>query len=143
MSKKLRVLSLLLVLVMAFGLFAGCSKDEQKPADDEQKPAAGDNEKKEDDKPSEPSGNGGKDSIIIATANETPSLSPTEHNAVAGSYMNLLTYNTLFRGGMDLEPEPDLVESYEAVSENEWQFKIKQGVSPIGRSAAAGWWSCR
>ncbi len=47
---------------------------------------------------------------------------------MAGSYMNLLTYNTLFRGGMDLEPEPDLVESYEAVSENEWQFKIKQGV---------------
>ena len=124
MNKKLRVLSLLLVLAMAFGLFAGCSKDE--PADKGDQPGA--DQPKDGDKPSEPSNSGGKDSIIIATANETPSLSPTEHNAVAGSYMNLLTYNTLFRGGMDLEPEPDLVESYEAVSETEWQFKIKQGV---------------
>ncbi len=125
MNKKLRTLSLLLVLAMAFGLFAGCSKEEQQPADGGDKPAAGDDEKKEG---SSSSGGPVKDSIVIATANETPSLSPTEHNAVAGSYMNLLTYNTLFRGGMDLEPELDLVESYEAVSENEWQFKIKQGV---------------
>ena len=109
MNKKLRTLSLLLVLVMAFGLFAGCSKEEQQPADGGDKPAAGDDEKK---KGSSSSGGPVKDSIVIATANETPSLSPTEHNAVAGSYMNLLTYNTLFRGGMDLEPETDQVESY-------------------------------
>lgn len=88
MNKKLRVLSLLLVLAMAFGLFAGCSKDE--PADKGDQPGA--DQPKDGDKPSEPSNSGGKDSIIIATANETPSLSPTEHNAVAGSYMNLLTY---------------------------------------------------
>ena len=31
-----------------------------------------------------------------------PSLSPTEHNAVAGSYMNLLTYNTLFKSDMEM-----------------------------------------
>ena len=129
MSKKLRVLSLLLVLVMAFGLFAGCSKDEQKPADDANKPADDANKPAEGDKPSEPSSNGGKDSIIIATMGETPSLSPTEHNAVAGSYMNGLTYNMLFRSNTDtLEPEPDLVESYENISDTEWQFKIKKDV---------------
>ena len=47
MNKKLRTLSLLLVLVMAFGLFAGCSKEEQQPADGGDKPAAGDDEKKD------------------------------------------------------------------------------------------------
>ena len=113
MSKKLRVLSLLLVLAMAFGLFAGCSKDEQQPVDD------GD----------QPSSDGGKDSIIIATANETPSLSPVEHNAVAGDYMNGLTYATLFRSNLDtLEPEPYLVDTYESVSDTEWQVKLKEGV---------------
>ena len=126
MSKKLRVLSLLLVLAMAFGLFAGCSKEEQKPADDDKSAV---DDKKGDDQPSEPSGNSGKDSIVIATMGETPSLSPTEHNAVAGSYMNSLTYNMLFRSNVDtLEPEPDLVESYENISETEWTFKIKKDV---------------
>ena len=52
MSKKLRLLSLLLVLAMAFGLFAGCSKDEQKPADDGNKPSSDDANK--DDQPAEP-----------------------------------------------------------------------------------------
>ncbi len=126
MSKKLRTLSLLLALAMAFGLFAGCSKEEQQPADDDKSAV---DDKKGDDQPSEPSGNSGKDSIVIATMGETPSLSPTEHNAVAGSYMNSLTYNMLFRSNVDtLEPEPDLVESYENISETEWTFKIKKDV---------------
>ena len=59
---------------------------------------------------------------------ETPSLSPTEHNAVAGSYMNILTYNTLFKTSMTLEPVPDLVDSYENVDDSTWHFKIKEGV---------------
>ena len=125
MSKKLRVLSLLLVLAMAFGLFAGCSKDEQQPVDDGDQPSNGGDANQGD----QPSSDGGKDSIIIATANETPSLSPVEHNAVAGDYMNGLTYATLFRSNLDtLEPEPYLVDTYESVSDTEWQFKLKEGV---------------
>ena len=125
MSKKLRALSLLLVLVMAFGLFAGCSKDEQQSADDGDQPSNGGDANQGD----QPSSDGGKDSIIIATANETPSLSPVEHNAVAGDYMNGLTYATLFRSNLDtLEPEPYLVDTYESVSDTEWQFKLKEGV---------------
>ena len=125
MSKKLRVLSLLLVLAMAFGLFAGCSKDEQQPVDDGDQPSNGGDANQGD----QPSSDGGKDSSIIATANETPSLSPVEHNAVAGDYMNGLTYATLFRSNLDtLEPEPYLVDTYESVSDTEWQFKLKEGV---------------
>ena len=73
-SKKLRILSLLLILAMAFGLFAGCSKDEAGDKDDQ--PNAGDDANKPSD--DQPSGNGGKDSIVIATMSETPSLSPTD-----------------------------------------------------------------
>ncbi|HJA36991.1 MAG TPA: ABC transporter substrate-binding protein, partial [Firmicutes bacterium] len=95
---------------MSLGLFAGCSQNGGSDGSD------GSND------------GGTKDSIIIATANETPSLSPTEHNAVAGSYMNLLTYNTLFKSDMEMNPVPDLVEDYENISESEWEFTIKTGV---------------
>ena len=110
-NRTLRVTSLLLALVMSAGLLAGCSSDG----------SSGNNSS---------SGEGGaaKDSITIATMGETPSLSPTEHNAVAGDYMNLLTYNKLFKSDMDMNPVPDLVDSYENISDTEWQFKIKQGV---------------
>ena len=91
--KKKRILSFLLATVMASGLLAGCSSDEGKKGSGKEE-------------------GGKKDSIVIATMGETPSLSPTEHNAVAGSYMNLLTYNTLFKTSMTLEPVPDLVDSY-------------------------------
>ena len=68
---------------------------------------------------------GGKDSIVIATMGETPTLSPYSHNATAGSYMNLLTYSTLFATDMDLNPQPELVESYENESETRWVFHLR------------------
>ena len=107
--KKKRILSFLLATVMASGLLAGCSSDEGKKGSGKEE-------------------GGKKDSIVIATMGETPSLSPTEHNAVAGSYMNILTYNTLFKTSMTLEPVPDLVDSYENVDDSTWHFKIKEGV---------------
>ena len=108
-SRKSRFMSLLLAGVTTVGLLAGCSNSEN-------------------------GGGGGtdsggsRDSINIATMSETPSLSPWDHNATAGSYMNLLTYNTLFRTDMEMNPVPDLVEDYENISDTEWQFTLKQGV---------------
>ena len=91
--KKKRILSFLLATVMASGLLAGCSSDEGKKS----------------------SGNedgGKKDSIVIATGSEPSTLSPTEHNALAGIYMNLLTYNTLVTMDENMQPVADLAESY-------------------------------
>ena len=105
-SRKIRMASLMLAGVMTLGLFAGCSKDASQSS----------------------TSGGNKDSIVIATMSETPSLSPTDHNAVAGSYMNILTYNTLFRGDMDLKPVPELVDTYENTSDTEWVFHLRQGV---------------
>ena len=107
-NRKLRLLSLFLATVMMLGLLAGCNS------------SGGDDKKS--------SGGGSKDSIVIATMSETPSLSPYDHNATAGSYMNLLTYSTLFNTDVEMNPQPNLVESYENTSETEWVFKLKQGV---------------
>lgn len=69
-----------------------------------------------------------KDSIVIATMSETPSLSPTGHNSVAGSYMNLLTYSTLFRIDMQMLPAAHLCQTYENVSDTLWRFTLRPGV---------------
>ncbi len=69
-----------------------------------------------------------KDTLVIATANETPSMHTADHNAVAGSYMNQMTHNGLFRDTMDLQVEPHLVESFETLSDTEWQMKLHPGI---------------
>ena len=113
-NRKVRVLSLLLALVMAASLFAGCSSDNGGNAGN----AGGDNK-----------GEGAaKDSLVVATMSETPSVGPYDHNAVAGSYVNSLVFACLFRTDADLNPEPWLVDTYENTSDSEWLFHLKQGV---------------
>ena len=47
-----------------------------------------------------------KGSLIIATANETPSMTTHLHNATAGDYLNTMTHDRLFSTGDDLSPQP-------------------------------------
>ncbi|MBF4695543.1 ABC transporter substrate-binding protein [Fusibacter ferrireducens] len=74
-----------------------------------------------------------KDTVVIATADETPSLSATGHNAVAGDYVNQLMYNGLFRLDNNLNPIPELVKEYtieeDANGEKSiWVMTLKEGV---------------
>ncbi len=69
-----------------------------------------------------------KDTLIIATANETPSLTTNLHNAVAGDYINAMTHNGLFATADDLSSVPALCESYEILSDTEWLFHLRKGV---------------
>ena len=66
--------------------------------------------------------------IIVVTQNEPPSIAPGRHHAVAGGYMNAMHYNSLFRLNINLEPTPDLVESWVAISDTVFEFTIRQGV---------------
>ena len=77
---------------------------------------------------SAPSTTSAKDTLIIATANETPSVTTNMHNAVAGDYINGMTHNGLFYTDENLNPAPALCESYEILSDTEWLFHLKQGV---------------
>jgi len=67
--------------------------------------------------------------ITIATQNEAPSIAPARHNAMAGGYKNLLTHNGLFRvSASNLDPVPDLVESWAAVSDTVFEFTIYDNI---------------
>jgi len=69
-------------------------------------------------------------SIIVATAHEPPSVAPARHNAVAATFINRMTHNGLFRICPDtLDPIPDLVASYQAVSDTIWEFTIHPGIT--------------
>ena len=123
-KKSMRFLVPVLVLSMATAMFTGCGSKAEGEAAGTQ--AAADKSDAKAD--AAPSANAGKETLIIATANETPSLTTNEHNATAGDYMNKFTHNGLFYMDENLEVHPDLVEEYEAVSDTEWVFKLKQGV---------------
>mgnify|MGYP002232940340 CR=1 FL=1 len=93
---------------MTLGILFGCSKDGGEKGS---------------------GGKGGKkDTIIIATMGEPPSLSPTDHNAIAANYMNALTFSQLTRMNEDMEMEGSLAESFENTSESEWVFHLRKGV---------------
>lgn len=128
--KTLRVLATAMVLSLAAGLFTGCgsgnkggNSDSTQGGGAESTAAAGGS--------GESSGGAaasGKDTLIIVTANETPSVTTNLHNAVAGDYLNKMTHNCLFYMDENMSVQPDLVESYENPSDTEWVFKLKQGV---------------
>lgn len=114
MKKHAKLLALVLGLAMIAGCFAGCNG----------KAGSGDKAKA--------TYAVDKDTIVVATADETPSVSPTAHNAVAGDYVNRLTYNGLMKTDKELQPQCDLAESYTTEDQPDgkvlWTFNLKQGV---------------
>ncbi|PIE98186.1 MAG: peptide ABC transporter substrate-binding protein [Treponema sp.] len=107
------------VLAMSvFVLFAACGSDtkEEGQASVKGLPPAVDNE-----------------TVVIATADETPSLTTAGHNAVAGDYINKIVYNGLFKMNKELNPVPDLVENYtvekdENGEETIWKMTLHNGI---------------
>ncbi len=121
MKKNLRIWSLLLAVLMVAAMFAGCAPSEEGGDEGGDTPATGGDVK------SGPAID--RDTVVIATADETPSLGTASHNAVAGDYLNKLTHNGLFRLDKELNPTPDLVDTYsydEATSV--WTFTLKDGI---------------
>jgi len=131
MKKFARVLAPVLALSLAASLFTGCgSKAEETQAAATETKAEAQADAKTEDKADDAAASEGtvKDTLIIATANETPSLTTNLHNAVAGDYMNEQTHSNLFKVDPDMNIVPDVVESYENPSDTEWIFKIYEGI---------------
>ena len=131
MKKLAKLFSLLLVFAMAFSLFAACGNNEEATGNE------GANEGTENTGDKEvTSTEGGVQSqnkpnnhVVVATANEPPTLAPHQHSAVAGGYMNILTHNGFMKTNFEtLEPAPGIIKSWENVSEKEWKFTIEEGV---------------
>ncbi|MEA4920778.1 MAG: ABC transporter substrate-binding protein [Clostridiaceae bacterium] len=116
MKKITKLLSIVMALMFVMAAFAGCgSKDANKTGGNDNQqgtPTATD-----------------RDDVIIATANEPPTMHPYDHNAVAANYMNALTFATLFRTNVEtLEPEPMLATGYEILSDTQWKITLRKDV---------------
>lgn len=127
-----RCMASALALTMAASIFTGCGTktEETQAATEAAAEAATEAAAKEEKKETETVADekAAKDSLVVATANEPPGVSTNLQNAAAGGYINILTHNGLFYMDENLTPQPDLVESYENVSDTEWIFKLKEGV---------------
>ena len=120
----IRLLGLMLVFVMAFSLFVGCGKSETAETETET------NNETENKTEEKTEATEVKDGIIIATANEPPTLHPYLHSAVAASYMNYLTFDYFLRGNVDtLEPEAGAITAWETTSDTEWVFTIRDDIT--------------
>ena len=129
--KKSRILALLLALAMLASM-AACGAKNEAPAAPSA-PAEGNSNAAA---PAVPAGDAhyavDADTVVVCTADETPSVTARKHNAVAGSYINNLTYETLIALDIDLVPQPCLAESYEYEEQADgsmlWTFHLRQGV---------------
>ncbi|SOC43445.1 ABC transporter substrate-binding protein [Salinicoccus kekensis] len=67
--------------------------------------------------------------ISFATSSDAVGLSPIDTNDSVSAYMLEQLYDTLFIHNPEtMEIEPHLVESYEAVDDTTWEFKLLEGV---------------
>ena len=67
--------------------------------------------------------------IVVAIGADTPAIAPAQFNNTTGFYVVTMTHNGLFRiCANTLEPVPDLVSSWEAISDTVFEFTIHQGV---------------
>ena len=124
MKKWKRLISLLLTALMLLVALSSCGKE----------PAASDT--------GSPGGSAGepgtaaapgsaevKDTLTIALHVEPATLGTVDNDSLASIYMNLLTYNLLFKADPEtLDVVPDLCESYEQISDTEYLFKLREGV---------------
>ena len=71
----------------------------------------------------------GNDTLIVAAPDESATLSTTAHDALQTAYLNVLSYNGLMKLDYNMNPVPDLAESY-TISEDgcTWVFTLRQGV---------------
>ena len=130
--KKSRILALLLALAMLASM-AACGAKNEAPAAPSA-PAEGNNSSTPA-APAVPAGDAhyavDAETVVVCTADETPSVTARKHNAVAGSYINNLTYETLIALDIDLVPQPCLAESYEYEEQADgsmlWTFHLRQG----------------
>ncbi len=104
MSKKNRVVFLLVLMVFTASMLLGCKSETPPPG-------------------------GQKDKMVVAFTSEPPSLTTCAHDSLISVGLNLLTYSSLYKiDNATLEAVPDLAESYTVENDVDWIFKLKKGV---------------
>ena len=122
--KKSKLLCIVLAGVMLAGSLAACTSPAEPPPTAQPGPAP-----TPTPPPAPPPEQGPSGSVVIAIAIETPSVAPARHNSAAGFFKNIMTHNGLFRQNyVDLEPIPDLVASWSAISDTVFEFTLHEGI---------------
>ncbi|MEC5423920.1 glutathione ABC transporter substrate-binding protein [Virgibacillus sp. C22-A2] len=67
--------------------------------------------------------------LIVATGSDAASLDPHTSSDVPSGNIQINIYETLVKFNEDMELEPLLAESWDAVEDNVWEFKLQEGVT--------------
>ena len=69
-----------------------------------------------------------KDTLTVALVSHAPTLDPHMHFERVGILVNINMYDSLLHRNTKLEFEPSLATSWKALSDTQWEFKIRKGV---------------
>jgi peptide/nickel transport system substrate-binding protein len=69
-----------------------------------------------------------KDTLTVALTSHAPTLDPHMHFERVGILVNINMYDSLLHRNTKLEFEPSLATSWKALSDTQWEFKIRKGV---------------
>lgn len=130
-SKK-SILLFVLTLLLTFALIACASepgsddaKDDTSEGEDTGK--EDDTNEEEDEEEGEDGSDGGE--LVIAKSAEAVSLDPAGSNDVPSSDVQENIYESLTQLDEDLNVQPKLAESWDAVEDDVWEFKLRDGVT--------------
>ncbi|UNK18832.1 glutathione ABC transporter substrate-binding protein [Paenibacillus sp. N3/727] len=138
-SKRLRwVFPFLVIVIMLF--VSACSGNSGSSGSGENKPPEGNsgnttppetgNKYKEEGKTAE----GGAKDLVVAWLSDPPSMDPHMSTDQQTSVMTTHIYDTLLKHDKDLKIQPSLAESWKAVDDVTWEFKLRQGIKFIDGS---------
>src|SRR5512134_628985 len=69
-----------------------------------------------------------KDTLVVALVSHPPTLDPHMHFERVGILVNINMFDSLIHRNTKLEFEPSLATSWKALSDTQWEFKIRKGV---------------
>src|SRR5439155_9483234 len=70
----------------------------------------------------------GKDTLTVALVSHAPTLDPHMHFERVGILVNINMFDSLLHRSAKLEFEPSLATSWKALTETQWEFKLRKGV---------------
>src|SRR5258705_8500018 len=69
-----------------------------------------------------------KETLVVALVSLAPTLDPHMHFERVGILVNINMFDSLLHRNTKLEFEPSLATSWKALSDTQWEFKIRKGV---------------
>ena len=69
-----------------------------------------------------------KDTLTVALVSHAPTLDPHMHFERVGILVNINMFDSLLHRNTKLEFEPSIATSWKALTDTQWEFKIRKGV---------------